>query len=182
VTHGAVDYIHRMPEPSKLRVSDEERERAAQEIREHFAAGRLSQEELDERVEAAYQARTQDELRAIRQDLPALPVTRAQQQAELAERRSQLRRRVLQETGGGLGVFALCTVIWAVSGANGQFWPVWVLLVAALALARNVWRLYGPSPEFDRVEAHLDRHRRRDEARADRHEMRAERRAGRPER
>ena len=36
-----------MAEPSKLRVSDEQRERMAQEIREHFAAGRLSEEELD---------------------------------------------------------------------------------------------------------------------------------------
>ena len=50
-----------MPEPPKLRVSDEERERAAQEIREHFAAGRLSEEELDERVQAAYQACSQDD-------------------------------------------------------------------------------------------------------------------------
>src|SRR5436853_23129 len=35
-----------------VRVSDEQRERAAQEIREHFAAGRLTEEELSERVDA----------------------------------------------------------------------------------------------------------------------------------
>jgi hypothetical protein len=168
-----------MPEPSKLRVSDEERERAAQEIREHFAAGRLSEEELDERVQAAYQARTQDELRAIREDLPALPLTRAEQKAELAEQRAHLRRRVLQEAGGGLGAFALCTGIWAASGANGQFWPVWVLLVVVIALARNVWRLYGPAPELDRVEADLDRRRRRDESRSQRRELRSGERADR---
>jgi hypothetical protein len=171
-----------MPEPSKLRVSDHERDRAAQEIREHFAAGRLSQEELDERVQAVYQARTDDELRAIRADLPALPVTRAQQKAELAERRAHLRRRVLQETGGGAGLFALCTAIWAISGAGGQFWPIWVLLVTALALARSVWRLYGPAPELDRVEADLDRHRRRGAIRSERHELRAQRRADRRDR
>jgi hypothetical protein len=154
-----------MAEPSKLRVSDEQRERAAQEIREHFAAGRITQEELDERVQAAYQARTEEELQAVREDLPALPVTRAQIKAELAERRGHLQRRVLQEAGGGIGLFALCTAIWAVSGANGQFWPIWVLLVTAIALARNVWRLYGPAPELDRVEAQLDRRRNRDRRR-----------------
>jgi hypothetical protein len=155
-----------MADPSKFRVSDAERERAAQEIREHFAAGRLSQEELDERVQAAYQARTEDELRAVRSDLPVLPVTRAQQKAELAERRRHLQRRVLQEAGGGLGLFALCTAIWAASGAHGQFWPVWVLLVTLIALVRSGWRLYGPAPELDRVEEQLNRRASRDRGRA----------------
>ena len=155
-----------MAEPPKLRVSDEQRERAAQEIREHFAAGRLTEEELDARVQAVYQAKTEDELQAVRSDLPMLPVTRAQQLTELRERRSQLQRRVLQEAGGGLGLFALCTGIWAASGASGQFWPVWVLLVTAIALGRNVWRLYGPAPELDRVEADLERRAQRDRLRA----------------
>jgi DUF1707 SHOCT-like domain len=149
-----------MPEPPKLRVSDEQRERMAQEIREHFAAGRLSEEELDQRVQAAYAARTEDELHAIRADLPELPATTAQLKAELAERRGQLRRRLLQESGGGLGVFVLCTGIWAASGANGQFWPVWVLLVTLVALARGAWSLYGPAPELDRLEEELDRRQR----------------------
>lgn len=150
-----------MAEPSTQRASDEDRERAAHEIREHFAAGRLSEDELDERVQAVYQAKTAQELRAIRADLPNLPATPAQQKAELAERRRQLQRRLLQESGGGLGLFALCTGIWAVSGANGQFWPVWVLLITVLALARNVWALYGPAPDLDRVEADLERRRNR---------------------
>jgi uncharacterized membrane protein len=51
-------------ETSGVRASDEQRERAVQAIREHFAAGRLTQEELDSRVRAAYQARTEDELSA----------------------------------------------------------------------------------------------------------------------
>jgi DUF1707 SHOCT-like domain len=146
-----------MPEPSKLRVSDEQRERVAQEIREHFAAGRLSEEELDQRVQAAYAARTEAELQAIREDLPELPATTVQLKAELAERRVELRRRLLQESGGGLGVFVLCTGIWAASGASGSFWPVWVLLVTLAALARGAWRLYGPAPELDRLEEELDR-------------------------
>jgi hypothetical protein len=76
-----------------------------------------------------------------------------------------LQRRLLQESGGGLGLFALCTGIWAASGASGQFWPVWVLLVVLIPLLRNSWRLYGPAPELDRVERELEQKARQDERR-----------------
>jgi hypothetical protein len=154
-----------MAEPSKLRVSDEERERVAEEMREHFALGRLDQEELDERVQAAYSARTGAELQAVRADLPQLPATPAQLKAELARRRGELRRRLLQQTGGSLGAFFICAVIWAASGATGFFWPIFVALAVLVPLLRNGWRLYGPAPELDRVEEELVRmesqHRRR---------------------
>jgi Domain of unknown function (DUF1707) len=154
-----------MPEPSELRVSDQERERGVEEIREHFAAGRLTEEELDARVQGVYEARTRGELEVLRADLPALPATRDQQRAELVERRSHLQRQLLQQAGGSLGAFALCTVIWLATGAHGMFWPVWVALAAVLAFARNGWRLYGPAPELDRVEEDLARRRRHDQRR-----------------
>ena len=78
-------------------------------------------------------------------------------------RRNQLQRRVIQEAGGGAALFVLCTGIWAASGAHGQFWPVWVLLVVLIPLVRNGWRLYGPDPELDRVERELEQRRRKDE-------------------
>jgi hypothetical protein len=53
-----------------MRVSDADRERVAERLREHFAAGRLTSEELDERVEAALGAKTTGELRAVLADLP----------------------------------------------------------------------------------------------------------------
>jgi Domain of unknown function (DUF1707) len=148
-----------MAEEPGLRASDEDRDRTAAEIREHFAAGRLTDDELSERLSAAYRARTEDELRAIRADLPKLPVTI---RAELAQRRAVLQRRLLQEAGGGVAVFAVCTVIWAASGASGQFWPIWVALVAVIPLIRNGWRLYGPAPDLDRVERELAHRERRD--------------------
>ena len=150
-----------------LRASDEQRERAAQEIREHFAAGRLTDEELDERVQAAYAARTEGELRSVLADLPKLPASPAQQKAELVARRRDLQRRMVQEAGGGLGGFVICTAIWAASGASGFFWPIFVALAVLVPLLRNSWRLYGPSPEFDRVEQELESRRRRDQVRDD---------------
>lgn len=150
------------PEPPQLRVSDQERDGLAGEIREHFAAGRLSQDELDERIQAAYSARTQTELDALRADLPALPPSPQQTKAEVAARRARLQRGLLQQTGGALGLFLLCSVIWLASGAHGQFWPVWVAIFPVIALLQNGWRLYGPAPELDRVERELERGRRRE--------------------
>jgi hypothetical protein len=160
--------LQAMPEPGDVRVSDDERERVAREIREHYAAGRLDDDELNERVEAAYAARTQSELNTLRADLPALPATRTEQRADVARRRRELERRLLQQSGGALVPFVICTAIWAFAGASGSFWPIWILLIALIPLVRNGWRLYGPAPELDRVEEDLarrsrggDRHRHR---------------------
>jgi uncharacterized membrane protein YccC len=141
---------------SELRISDQERERAAQELREHFAAGRITESELSERVQAAYSARTVEQLRKLLADLPRLPVSPQQRKAEIAERRSELRRKLIQEAGGGLAAFVICTLIWVATGANGTFWPIFVLLVVIIPLVRNGWRLYGPAPELDRVERELE--------------------------
>jgi hypothetical protein len=140
-----------------LRISDQERERAAQALREHFAAGRITEDELNDRVEAVYAARTQEQLGALLSDLPALPATRQQMRAELAQRRQHLRRRLLQEAGGAATPFVICVIIWAASGAQGGFWPAFVAIPLVVMLVRNGWRLYGPSPELDRVERELER-------------------------
>jgi Domain of unknown function (DUF1707) len=170
-----------MAETSGFRVSDQQREQAAQAIRDHFAAGRLTEDELNDRLQAALQARTEPELNAVLADLPRLPVSPQQRKAELVQRRRELQRRLLQQAGGGIGLFAICTVIWIASGANGSFWPIWVALVALIPLLRNGWRLYGPAPELDRVEAEIarmerSRHGRRGQLRADRQERRSDRR------
>jgi hypothetical protein len=53
------------------RIGDAERDRAADYLREHMSVGRLSQEEFDERVTAALQARTAADLEPLFNDLPA---------------------------------------------------------------------------------------------------------------
>jgi uncharacterized protein DUF1707 len=164
-----------MPDPGEIRVSDAERDRVAREIREHYAAGRLDDGELAERLEAIYKARTAADLEHLRVDLPALPASPAEQRAEVARRRSELQRRLLQQSGGALIPFAICAAIWVAAGASGGFWPIWILLIALIPVVRNGWRLYGPAPEFDRVEEDLrrerggDRHRRRHDRHRSRH-------------
>jgi Domain of unknown function (DUF1707)/Cell wall-active antibiotics response 4TMS YvqF len=60
--------VERSPE---LRVSDAEREHVALRLREAGGEGRLTLEELSERVELAYAARTVADLEALTTDLPA---------------------------------------------------------------------------------------------------------------
>ena len=56
---------------NEMRVSDAEREAAAAELREHFASGRLSADELDERLSAVFAAKTRADLNALFTDLPS---------------------------------------------------------------------------------------------------------------
>jgi hypothetical protein len=55
----------------EMRVSDAEREAAAAELREHFASGRLTQDEMDERLTAVFAAKTRADLSAVFTDLPS---------------------------------------------------------------------------------------------------------------
>jgi DNA-binding PadR family transcriptional regulator len=54
----------------RIRTSDADRERATARLRDHYAEGRLTREELDERVTAALNARTFGDLRRVMADLP----------------------------------------------------------------------------------------------------------------
>ena len=53
-----------------LRIGDAERERAASQLAEHYAVGRLSQEEHSERLDRIWAARTRAELDPVFIDLP----------------------------------------------------------------------------------------------------------------
>jgi hypothetical protein len=147
-----------------MRASDAEREQAAAALREHFAAGRLSAEELGERLDGIYKASTVAELEQLTRDLPQLPASPAQRRAELQSRQAELRRALLQRAGGAFSPFVVGTLIWAASGASANFWPVWLLIFPVLFLVRNIWRLHGPAPELERVARELEhrgRHRHR---------------------
>jgi uncharacterized protein DUF1707 len=59
----------------RIRISDADRERITERLREHFAEGRLTSDELDERITAALSAKTYGDLRRLMADLPdAAPV------------------------------------------------------------------------------------------------------------
>jgi len=155
-----------MSDAAHIRASDAEREQLAGELREHLLAGRLTSAEFEERVDRAYHASTRADLDALRADLPMSP---AVLNAELAKRRATLRGRLVREGEGAVGASAVAVGVWAASGADGSFWPIWVILATAVPVIRNGWRLLGPEPDLEAVEARLNARRQRRLRRAARH-------------
>lgn len=56
-----------------IRASDREREQHIDVLRRHAGDGRLTFEELEQRIESAYAARTQEELAAVLAGCPLSP-------------------------------------------------------------------------------------------------------------
>jgi Domain of unknown function (DUF1707) len=151
-----------MADSSSIRAADEDRERVAGELREHMLAGRLRPEEFEERVGKAYDATTRGDLEALKTDLPLSPEAA---KVAIAKRKAHLRRRLLQEGGGGLTASAVCVAIWLASGASGSFWPGFVIFFSLLAVVKDGWRLFGPDPDLDGLERSLERRREHDNRR-----------------
>jgi hypothetical protein len=90
-----------------MRASEAEREAAVEELRLHGAAGRLDTDELEQRIEAAFEARTREQLVDLRSDLPESPISDFHEHLRVFA-----------------GIQLLLVAIWALTGA-GYFWPVW---------------------------------------------------------
>jgi hypothetical protein len=101
-----------------FRASDSDREEIVTELRVHGAAGRLDVEELEQRIEAAYSARTHGDLQPLLADLPRRQV--------VPSRASDFHGLHNHDWRVFAAVNALLVAIWAVSGA-GYFWPGWVM-------------------------------------------------------
>jgi hypothetical protein len=124
-----------------IRASDADRERVVELLRQNNVEGRISSEEFDERMSAAYAAKTMGALAELTTDLPVDLAEHTRRQAELA-RRNAARRPPLAHVRAAVSSWAslavVLTVVWAVSGA-GYFWPAWPLgIIAALGLANGI--------------------------------------------
>ena len=80
------DYPGQVTDPEQLRISDADRHRVAEVLREAAGEGRLDLDELDERLEAAYAAKVYADLVPILADLPGshLPAVADARQRRLA--------------------------------------------------------------------------------------------------
>ncbi len=80
-----------------VRIGTAEREAAASALSEHFAAGRLDQDELEERLDRAYAAKTAADLAPLFQDLPrpGLPLAASEPDRAAAPRPSTGRSALL---------------------------------------------------------------------------------------
>ena len=75
------------PQHPELRASDAERERTADQLRRAAGEGRLTVEELDERLNAAYAARTRGELAQLVADVDVAPPAAASSDSGLTVKR-----------------------------------------------------------------------------------------------
>jgi hypothetical protein len=119
----------------QLRASDAERELAAAALREHAAEGRVTMEELDQRAQAAFAARTRKDLQALFEDLPGqLPDRPGRKlQAKARAHSAHVRAYVLVSLG--------LVAIWALTG-TGYFWPLWPIMGWGIGVASHTagWR------------------------------------------
>jgi Domain of unknown function (DUF1707) len=135
----------------RIRVSDADREHVADRLREHFAQGRLSSEELDERITATLSAKTYGDLRRVMADLPepGLVPPQASWNATAA------RPRIIVRRGPRLLPLAFIALIAAVA-IPGAGWVFFAFLQFALAF----WLLACVAGIFAaaRFRRHLRRH------------------------
>lgn len=118
-----------------LRASDADRDRVATQLREHMAAGRLTPEEFNERLDRALVARTTGDLDALLTDLPGIDLyrlpdaalTRRPRQQQVVARAGRRRRPNAWRAAwaGWFTVVLVCFVVWALAG-GGYLWPLWV--------------------------------------------------------
>jgi hypothetical protein len=109
---------------SELRASDADRERVAERLRTAAGEGRLTAEELEQRLERAFSARTEADLAPLVTDLPPAVAS-----PEPAAPRGRVRRRGpdRDHLRAYIAVNLMLVAIWALTGA-GYFWPIWPIL------------------------------------------------------
>jgi uncharacterized membrane protein len=113
-----------------IRASDRDRDQAAELLRDAYAVGRLSPREWDERLTAAYSARTWGELQDLLADLPAPPA--ASLPSDIVARR-ELERHATQRMHAR--VMWTCLLM-LVAGIASWIFPgaIWLVALAAIAM------------------------------------------------
>jgi hypothetical protein len=130
-----------------LRVGDAERQTAVGALGEHFAAGRLDQDEYDTRVQAAYASRTRVDLHGLFGDLPEPAPFRpslAQPHLPSGWYDGRVARERPRRSGVGMApVFLLVIVVAIVASALLRF-PIFpFVLLFWFGLGRRAWG-HGP--------------------------------------
>jgi hypothetical protein len=113
----------------QMRAADQDRERVVQQLGEHLATGRLTMPEFDERVSAAYEAKTYGALDHLLADLPREELARPAPAAAVAVG-SPRRAKDAGAWSAWLAATVITVAIWLMTsvgnGEVGYFWPMWV--------------------------------------------------------
>lgn len=107
------------------RASDADRDKVANVLREQLAEGRLTLDELEQRLQLAYGARTLADLEPLTRDLPVPAETERRTPAKRS-RRVPIDVRI--HTSVYLIVIGFLVLIWLLTSPGGYFWPIWPAL------------------------------------------------------
>ncbi|WP_326946085.1 MULTISPECIES: DUF1707 SHOCT-like domain-containing protein [unclassified Amycolatopsis] len=117
--------------PARIRAADADRERVATTVQSAGAEGRLTLDEVEERLTHVYSARFTDELTALTADLPRpVPQWPGFPLSMAALRRHPALRLHLAVV---VAIAVVAIVRWAVLGA-GFFWPAFPMFWLAASL------------------------------------------------
>jgi hypothetical protein len=130
----------RMPANAGLRAADADRDLIHQLLVTAYAEGRLDRTELDERTDGVARAKTLGELPVFVTDLlPATSRSLMAPEPDLVAQATERWRRARREAAWGfLSASLICWVIWALTGADGLPWPVFVMLGTGLNVLRTM--------------------------------------------
>ena len=138
-----------------MSVSESERDRTVKALTRHCGEGRITLDELEERIELAFAAQTNAELHELVRDLPKddlLAVTGVAPSPALQPHPSPIpttparqHHRPASATKAGevalrvhatvfLAVMALLVAIYLLTDAGGYFWPIWTAMPWGMAL------------------------------------------------
>ena len=129
-----------------IRASDEDRSQTAAALGEHYAAGRLTLEEFQERLDKVYAATTLGELDHLMADLPGTDLSRLPQRRAAGPVQVPAGGAVLVRRSAWrfwLAVSVVAFVIWLLGGASGGLWFLWAAVPLALLMLRR-WIVGGP--------------------------------------
>lgn len=121
--------------PPSMRAADADREAAGAALRRHYAEGRISTDELSERLDHTYRAKTYGDLDVAFADLPPRPAPVAPMPAGPAPARRHSSPVLVCAVAVALVVTAFSAVVSA-----HALWLLWVLLWLAFARSRR-WSL-----------------------------------------
>ena len=122
----------------EVRVSDADREETVKLLERHFADGRLTFDEYSERMEAAFHARTRQELRQTLRELPPLEQPRppARRTPPGSDWPSWLTPGLIIGAVIALAILPWAFGGWWFGGPHRGFFPVFPLLFWAFILLR----------------------------------------------